>query len=128
MSYGRLSIQGIEYDLTHLDDHVIHVPRPDGAATYRVLVQYGRHCFTRELLAGDHEDLYIQDGKEIRCFCPMRTAMSRELRSIIGDAVAGIAYFTLDSKMLLVEDASGVAYAVFFKMEASRANHLVEWI
>jgi hypothetical protein len=124
MSYGTLTIQDVEYDLTHLDDHVIHVPRPDGTATYRVLVRYGRHCFTRERLPGDHQDFLIADGNEIRCLCPVRTTMSRELKRIISEASQSVAYFTLEAKMLLVEDDAGVPYTVFFNIESALEKNL----
>ena len=68
MSWGKLTILGVEYDLTHLDATVIVMWRAfkDGS-TYRVLVSYGCHCFARELRASDHADFHIADNGDTRC-------------------------------------------------------------
>lgn len=124
MSWGSRIIQDVEYDWTHLDDHIVHVhmnPADQTAASYRVLVSYGHHCFARELREDDHADFRVLNkfGLDPRCACPLRTQQSKNLPRIIREAALGdMAYFSQDTNMLLVEDLEGVAgpYAIFFNV------------
>ena len=124
MSWGKRTIEGVEYDLAHLDLRIFDVtPKAAGAATYRVLVTYGCHCFARDLRAGDPVSHHIaDDGGRIRCFCVDRAAYSIHLPRIIRAAPTGNAYFSQDHNMLLVERLPGVVapYGIFFNVRKSR--------
>jgi hypothetical protein len=122
MSWGTKTIAGVVYGLTHLDPFVFDVtPKAAGAPTYRVLVSFGCHCFARELTPADSIEHYVPDGKTGRCFCPIRTAHSQHLPRIICGASNGLAFFSKDTNMLLVEKLAGLGgpYAVFFNVKPS---------
>jgi hypothetical protein len=91
-----------------------------------VLVSYGLHCFARELQPGDHPDFHIPDNGKFRCMCPSRTALSKNLPGIIRAAAKGLAFFSQDKNMLLVEELDGRLgpYAVFFNVRKSRKRGL----
>lgn len=133
MNWGKRTIQGVEFDWTHLDDHILHVhmdPEDPEAESYRVLVRYGHHCFAREWRADDHADFAVFNelGSDKRCACPERTAQSRNLRQILRDAIDGLAYFSHDTNMVIVDAIPGVAgpYAVFFNVnEGDKSGHEV---
>jgi hypothetical protein len=124
MSWGKRTIEGVGYDLTHLDSRVIDVtPKAPRSPTYRVLVSYGCHCFARDLRSGDPVSHHVaDDGGRTRCFCVDRAAYSVHLPRIVRAASAGQAYFSQDHNMLLVERLPGVVapYAIFFNIRKSR--------
>lgn len=129
--WGKRTIQGIEFDLTHLDDAVIDIvftPANAGdlPVLYRVLVSYGPHCFARDVQHDDHVDFHIRDNGDTRCLCPTRTALSKHLPRIIREAANARAYFSEGANMLLVEELEGLAgpYAVFFNVSKSRKRGL----
>jgi hypothetical protein len=125
--WGKRIIRGTEFDLTHLDDAVIDVEgEGKEPPTYRVLVSYGHHCFAREYRPEDHPDFYILENGDLRCFCPIRTALSVQLPKIVREAANGLAYFSQDKNMLLVEEIEGLAgpYAVFFNIRQSKQKSL----
>jgi hypothetical protein len=122
MSWGKRTILGVEYDLTHLDSHVIAVPGK--TRTHRVRVSYGCHCFARELLPGDHRDLHFPDNGNIRCFSPTRAIQSKRLRGIVQAAVGGVAYFSQGRNMVLVQRMTGGPYAVFFNLAKAKRKDI----
>jgi hypothetical protein len=128
MSWGLIKIDGTEYDLTHLDDAVIDVgTKTDPTVTFRVLISYGCHCFTREVQLLDPVSHRIADGAKWRSFCPIRTRLSKTLPGLIRDAAdGGLAYFSDGVHMLLVDDVTTDKgpYAVFFKTVKAHQKNL----
>jgi len=125
MSWGSKRIQGVDYDLTHLDGFdMIVTPQYKDAPSYSVRVGFGAHTFTKALEAGDTPDLHFQDGGQTRCFCPLRHSYSMHLPKII--QTSGTAYFgNQGEKYLLVENLAGLnaPYVVAFKVaQANLAN------
>lgn len=86
--WGKKKIAGTVYDLTHLDQFTIYVPRSSGNP-YRLRVQFGVHTFTRKYTPLDTPDLAISNGKELRAFCLERWAHSQHLPAAIRQAVSG---------------------------------------
>jgi hypothetical protein len=123
--WGKKQIAGVVYDLTHLDSFDMDVtPAHAGAQTYKVRVDFGAHTFTRDLLDTDTPDFHIQDGGQVRCFCPQRHAMSIFLPGIIRAASTGKAYFgNRRENFLLVEKLDGLnaPYVVAFNMTKAKA-------
>ncbi|WP_397579594.1 hypothetical protein [Sphingorhabdus sp.] len=117
---GTITIENIEYDLTHLNPFTIDVtPRVPDAPTYKVLVSFGHHTFTRAFDTGTDrvEYLYCENNDE-RCFCPDRHLSSKNLRGLIAYHSNGKAYFSQRRNyMLLDQPLGGVPYAVFFNLE-----------
>lgn len=117
---GKLTIDEIEYDLAHLNPFTIDVtPKSEGAPTYKVLVSFGHHTFTRTFEYGvDSEDyLYAENGEE-RCFCPDRHLSSKTLRGLVAFHAKGKAFFSQKRNFMLIEQPLGGApYAVFFNIE-----------
>lgn len=124
MNWGKRTIEGVEYDLAHLDARIIHVtPKAAASPTYKVLVSYGCHCFARDLRAGDPPSHHVaDDGGRTRCFCLDRAAYSVHLPRIVRAASSGYAYFSQDHNMVLVERLPGLVgpYAIFFNVRKSR--------
>jgi hypothetical protein len=123
--WGKKQIAGVVYDLTHLDPFDVEVnPGHAGAQTYKVRVDFGAHTFTRNLLDTDTPDFHIQDGGQVRCFCPQRHAMSIFLPDIIRASFVGKAYFgNRHENFLLIEKLDGLnaPYVVAFKLTKAKA-------
>lgn len=123
MAWKSKRIGGVTYDLSHLDTKIVSVtPHVLNAPTYRVLVSYGCHTFTRELDANDIPDLHYINGGETRCFCVDRYKLSLSLPKMVNAAAqGGRAYFGQGSNMLILDNTHGAAgpYCVFFKMTKS---------
>lgn len=123
--FGKRIIDGVEYDLTHLDSAVIDIAaKSDSTASFRVLVTYGLHCFAREVRPGDPDHQIIEQGNDRRCFCPIRTELSKSLPRLIREASTELAFFSDGRNMLIVEDVSGGPYAVFFNVEPAKQKSL----
>lgn len=124
-SHGKKIFDGIEYDLTHLDSAVIDVTaQSDPSVSFRVLVTYGHHCFAREVRDGDPDHHIITEGSDRRCFCPIRTELSKALPGLIREASKGLAFFSEGRNMLIVDDVEGGPYAVFFNVEQAKQDSL----
>jgi hypothetical protein len=121
---GILNIDDVEHDLGHLDPFTILVrPKTEGAPTYKVLVSFSHHTFTRAFEEGiDNEAYKHVEADEVRCFCPDRYLASQALPILIGKAAAGRAYFSQGRNfMLLDQPLGGAPYAIFFNLEPSRS-------
>ena len=129
MGWGTIAAGGKNYNLDHLDTKVILVtPKAAGARTYRVLVSYGHHTFTRALETSDRRDMEFCHRGDIRCFCPIRYGLTVELPGIVESAKR--AYWTHVSKgdrnYLIAESVGGFVepYAVYFNMERATAKNV----
>jgi hypothetical protein len=120
---GILTIDEVDHDLAHLDPFTIRVtPKAEGSPTYKVLVTFSHHTFTRSFEEGVDNEAYrhVEDG-ETRCFCPDRYLSSQALPILIGRAVGGRAYFSQSRNfMLLDQPLGGPPYAIFFKLSRSK--------
>ena len=104
MSWGKKTIAGVDYDLTHLDSFEIEVTPQQQQTVYKVRVVFGAHTFARDLLPSDTPDFHVQDGYNTRCFCPQRYGHSIHLPDIVKRASNGKAYFgNKDARYLLIE-------------------------
>lgn len=94
MSWGKFIVDGAERDFTHLDPFVMDVtPKAAGAPTYKVLVSFSHHAFTREILPADDPARYFGPPNDIRCFCEERHGLSARLPDLIKKASGGRAFF-----------------------------------
>jgi len=127
MKWPTVEIAGRPYTLGHLSPFTIAVtPRADGAPSFKVLVTFGHHCFTREWQEGqDDIALRYTVGRDVRCFCTVRHRLSLALPAIVNAAATGKVYFSQDRNYLIVEAVDGLSgpYAVFFKMEKPERVH-----
>lgn len=122
---SSLTIEGIDYDLTHLNPFTIDVtPSQPDAPTYKVLVSFGHHTFTRTFdPVTDRAEYHYSEGDDARCFCPDRHLSSKNLRGLIAYHSKGKAYFSQRRNyMLLDQPLGGTPYAVFFNLE--KANRI----
>jgi hypothetical protein len=109
-------------------------PSVAGAAARRVLVNFGHHCFTRDVRAGDTAEMTVHHKRhqnDARSFCSQRYTHSLSLPTIIRTAASGRAYFGQaqawrSQNYLLVENLPGMVgpYAVFFDMMQSHSKNL----
>ncbi len=116
-------IGGRTYSLAHLQPFTVGVtPKADGAPTFKLYVAFGSHVYSKEWDATHPRDHRLDDGREIRCFCPVRHGYSLHLPGIVQAAVGGRAYFSQGRNYLLIENLPGLnaPYAVFFNLEVSR--------
>ncbi|WP_426043105.1 hypothetical protein [Brevundimonas sp. TWP2-3-4b1] len=94
MTWGKFVLDEAEHDLTHLDPFVMSVtPKAEGAPTFRVLVSFSHHAFTREFMEGDREEERFGPVTDVRCFCLSRLVLSSTLPKRIHAASKGKAYF-----------------------------------
>lgn len=123
MSWSTFRAGDLEYDLNHLNPFTLSVtPKMEGAPTFKVLVSFGHHTFTREMNGWDPVEMKFVHGQEERCFCADRHKHSLELPRIVAGSSAGRAYFSQTRNYLLVEHLPGIIgpYAVFFNVERAR--------
>ena len=104
VGWGVFHANGTPYDLAHLDPFTMDItPKAEGAPSFRVLVSFGCHTFTRTLEANDPAHMQFIDGTDVRCFCPIRHGQSSHLPAMIRAASAGRAYFSHNRNFLLLE-------------------------
>lgn len=123
MTWGSFNGGGVEYDLSHLAPFTLNVtPKAVGAPTFKVLVSFGHHTFTREMNGHDPGDMKFVHGTDERCFCTVRHGHSILLPGIVTANAGGRAYFSKTRNYLLVENLPGVVgpYAVFFNIERAK--------
>ncbi|OXE36549.1 MAG: hypothetical protein CGW95_06920 [Phenylobacterium zucineum] len=116
MSWGKKTFGGVEYDLDHLEPFTLNVtPKGDAAPTFKVLVSFGHHTFTREFNDQDPVEMKFTHNGDERCFCNDRYGHSLFLPGIVTSHAAGRAYFSQKRNYLLVENLPGVVgpYVVF---------------
>lgn len=128
MIWGKHKIGEQEYDLSHLNPFILDVtPNVVGAPTFKTLVSFGHHTFTREWSHGiNAEEFRFSHNADCRCFCPNRHKNSCHLPRIITNSARGKAYFSNQHNYLLVENIAGLngPYAVFFKLEQAKSPKL----
>lgn len=94
MTWGKFILDDAEHDLTHLDPFVMSVtPKAEGAPTFKVLVSFSHHAFTREIKHGDRDEEQFGPPNDVRCFCLTRLVLSHQLPKLISAASKGKAYF-----------------------------------
>lgn len=123
MEWRPKQIEGQIFDFGHLDSFTFQVkPKDATAPTYNVRVSFGFHCFTRDIKPEDSPDLHMTHGKERRCFCHERYALSKELADMIKYAANGRAYFGDKANFLIVESLSeqNAPYVAFFDVEKAK--------
>jgi len=125
MYWPKLTIDGEDYDLSHLDPFNIDVvPKTPRAPSFRVRISFGCHTFTREREAGDPESHHFEHDTEERCFCPERYRLSHRLRTLLSGTI-GKVYFSHDSYLLgYLLDGLAAPYAVVFKVTKAKAPGL----
>ncbi|HWQ85871.1 hypothetical protein [Brevundimonas sp.] len=73
---------------------MLHVtPKMPEASTYKVLVSFSHHAFTRELKGEDQPAERFGPANDVRCFCMTRLVLSHALPKLIVAASVGKAYF-----------------------------------
>jgi len=125
--WGTFNCASGVYDLSHLDPFVMGVtPKAVGAPTFRVLVSFGHHAFTREILMGDAPDMHFAHNGDARCFCLLRHGHSQNLPNILRGASGRKAFFSQNHNYLLVEQIAGLAgpYAVFFNIQQATGKNI----
>jgi hypothetical protein len=123
VAWNKFSAGPTDYDLSHLSPFTLSVtPKAAEAPTFKVLVSFGHHTFTRELNAADPLEMRFSHNNDTRCFCPVRHGHSQELPRIVTEGATGRAYFSQTRNYLLVENLPGVIgpYAVFFNIERAK--------
>jgi hypothetical protein len=126
---AKLTIEGVIYDLSHLDplsfDFVI--PEKDGRPRqlYAIDVIFSWHCFTRGIAPGEDfpKALAISRGRETRLFDERRYRFSRQLPGIIRDIGSRKCFHTGKGNFFTVEfideEGARVEYTIFFKVSQS---------
>lgn len=119
MQWGKRRIDGKVYDLTHLDPFILSIPGHNGAASIPARVRFGSHVFTLTWSDSYVEEYRIADGKQSRCFCPIRYGHSLLLPGILQRSCGGRVLFDPQKKLVMLGNPPGVLspYAVFFEMK-----------
>jgi hypothetical protein len=124
MIWGSRRINGVVYDLRHLDsfDMPVATQHPE-VSTYNIRVSFGAHTFTRSLELDDTPDLHVQDGGVTRCFCVNRHGYSMHLPELVRASTRGRAYFgNKEMRYLLVEALPGLnsPYVIAFTVQKAK--------
>jgi hypothetical protein len=117
--WGKKTIAGTVYDLTHLEPFILPV------GTVRLRVEFSCHCFTEEYNGTFHTpDLAISDGNDLRAFCLIRYGHSLRLPAAVKTAVGSTAYLS-DGRMHVCATLPGLQgpYLVAYKIRRSRARN-----
>ncbi len=118
--WGTFRCNGIDYDLSHLDAHVVNYT-DSSSGSYTFYVTYSHHCFckTEEWVNDDHDWLF-QHNKDPRHFNLTRYALSQKLPSIIENLPSAITYHAGYDSYAVYEILDGtkvtyyhVAFSVF---------------
>ncbi|WP_159080009.1 hypothetical protein [Methyloceanibacter sp. wino2] len=125
MYWPKVTIDGTEYDLSHLDPYSIEVsPAAPDAPTFKVGVSFGCHTFTRERQDGDPISHHFEHRGDVRTFCPKRYELSKLLPELIGNQI-GRVYFSHDSYLIAYAlDGLAYPYVVVFKMSKAKIPDL----
>ena len=124
MQWGKKSYGGVKYDLTHLDPFILEIPAFEGGGPINARVRFGSHVFTEKWSDNYIEAFRVLDGKQSRCFCPIRFGHSVHLPGIVRLSAPGRVLFDPSKKIVMLGNPPGVLspYAIFFEM--SRAKHI----
>ncbi|MGD9668848.1 MAG: hypothetical protein AB7U75_07275 [Hyphomicrobiaceae bacterium] len=123
-TFKSIKIKGTVYDFAHLEPITLDVTigQGDKAETFRVLVNFGCHCFTTTYDAAVHTpDYRYTHGSELRAFCPERYAYSKGLPDILNGIGNKKVFFTWENNFLhvelIVEEGQSIQYAIFFDLK-----------
>lgn len=127
MTWGKFILEEAEHDLTHLDPFTVLVaPSVAGAPSYRVLVSFSHHAFTRKLADGDNPNRHFGPAGDVRCFCDDRLLLSRDLPDIVRRSVNGKAYFPSRAhpkqRNFLFVESKGEPYLIAFNLSLAKAT------
>ena len=119
MNWGKRSIGGVAYDLTHLDPFTLQIPGHAGAPNLSARVRFGSHVFTVAWTPNYIEEYRVADGGKSRCFCTERYGHSLHLRSIIEQSCPGRVLFDPSRKLVMIGNPPRILqpYALFFEMK-----------
>lgn len=110
MAWAKFNINGVDYDLSHLNDMLVRVKsRSGGAKVFRARVTFGCHSFTKDTSPNDDPAHHYQDGGTVRCFCPVRHGHSVMLPGLFRDRAegGGDTYFGSNNNMLVLDNGHG---------------------
>lgn len=92
IKFKEFSLDGLTYDLSHLDAHIIEYEQPPKddkqPIKYKFYVTYSMHCFTKDYDHYSQEDkskLMYETSLEKRPFCKVRYELSKKLPEIISN-------------------------------------------
>ena len=122
MYWGKKTIAGTVYGLTHLDPFIMSCPRTN-APPLRVKVEFGSHTFTESVLPHHGPDLIIRDGGKRRAFCLKRYVHSLHLPAAVQHAVGGDVHLS-NGRMVLNATVPGLVgpYLIAFNLRAQRTR------
>ena len=119
---GILTINGEEYDCSHLDPFSVKIePRNESETRYKLLVSFNHHTFTRSIEEGDPPEFFYEEDNDLRCFCQDRYLASKGLRRLVGYHCKGKAYFGQKSNYMIIDQPLGGApYVLFFELQRAK--------
>jgi hypothetical protein len=125
--WGKKKIQGVEYDLGHLDPFVFEaIPGSAAAARILVGVSFSLHTFTRDREAGDAPDTLMVRNNDSRSFCTHRYKCSQHLPQIVRGIAAGAACISHSGNYMIVSaiDCAAGEYATLFQLWKSSSEKI----
>ena len=121
-SWKSFAHDGLEYDLTHLNEHEIQVLDSTNLER-RIAVTYSDHCFTRDRQLGDDPALTYPDSSRISsCFSFERHQHSLSLPKHINSIATSKAWNVDGQHFALLppvinSDGDKVYYAIMFSLD-----------
>jgi len=128
--YRSLVIQGIAYDLAHLDPMTFQTPSRKLGRDIATWCRFTTHTFSRSPEAGEAADL-ADEGRRSRVFCPDRHRLSFHLPGAVAqlaDPARHVWETAAERNWLhrveveIVEAGAHTAYQVFFAVRKARRS------
>jgi hypothetical protein len=115
-------LQGVVYDLPHLEPFRFEVTA--GKEKYRVLVEFGCHCFTTKLEEHHTPDLIYEHKFEIRAFDIERYELSKLLPDYIRGLIGSSVYWSNKGSFFFWRTPGDDLYLVFFTALKARTGNV----
>lgn len=123
MKWPNKKIAGVIYPLDHLHPFIMRVsPKQPGAPSYRVRVSFGCHTFTKKLDGTETLDLVFVNGRERRCFCPLRHRLSLHLPGIIRGIATGKVCFSKYGNYIFPANVPGMVEPYGVVLNVTKAD------
>jgi hypothetical protein len=115
-------LQGVVYDLPHLEPFRFKVAVDD--EEYRVLVEFGCHCFTTKLEKHHSPDLIYEHKSEKRAFDVERHELSKLLPDYIRGLIGSSVYWSNQGSFFFWRTPEDYLYLVFFTALKARTGNV----
>ncbi len=122
MTWGSFTAGGASYDLSHLDDRLLHVEVEN--LKYSILIQFSDHCFTEDAKPNDTRPVFRPCTRRDGRFCVQRYRASKHIWACIERAVHGKVWLGEGDRNLIIklDVAPNRHYIVVFTLDKLKGD------